>query len=145
MASVVFANGIKKLADGSIDFDTHVIRACLVKSSYNTTVNKDTHDFLNDVPSADRASSTFKVISSPTISVSASADKVFFGENIVTITFPTVANGVKCGGIVVFKSSGSTTTASPIICYDTFGSVVTADGGTVTVTVHANGLFQASY
>lgn len=145
MASTMFANGIKKLSDGSIDFDgSNVIRAVLTKSSYNTTINKDTHDFLDDVPSGDRASGTFKVIGSRTITVSPGGDKVFFAGP-ATVTYPTVTNGLKVGGVVIFKSSSGTESACPLICYCQFSANLTADGGTVTVTFNTSGIFQSAY
>src|SRR3989304_2890065 len=101
MASQFFGIAIKKVNDGTMDWDTlSAIRAVLVKSSYNTTINADTHDFLNDVPAGDRASSTFKLIGSRVVTLSATANKQFF-DGVATLTYPTVTTGLKCGGIVV--------------------------------------------
>lgn len=145
MASQFFGIAIKKLNDGTMDWDTlGSVRAVLVKSSYNSTINADTHDFLNDVPSGDRASATFKLITTRAVNISATANKQFF-DGVATLTYPTVTNGTKCGGIVIFKSSAASTTSCALFCYCQFSANVTADGGTVTVNKPTNGYFQASY
>lgn len=146
--SSMFAEGIKALNSGGVDFDTNTIKAVLMKQSFiGTTFNetaRDTWDMLNDVPAADRAKNTFTTITTADVVVDTANDDVNFAGGTVTISFPTVTNGTECGGLVIFRSQAQETT-SELICVSKFASTVTADGGKVTVTLHADGLFQASY
>jgi hypothetical protein len=144
----MFANGIKSLTNGGIDFDTDTIKAALMKQSFVATsfneTARDAWDFLNDIPDADIAKNTFKTVTTCDIVIDSTNDNVDFAGGTVSLTFPTVTNGTECGGILIFKSLAQETT-SPLICFSKFASTVTADGGTVTVTLNTNGLFRASF
>ena len=72
-------------------------------------------------------------------------DNVTFGDGTVSMAYTVVTSGVSCRGMVFFKSSSGTETVCPIISYNHFSANVTADGGTVTVTLNADGIFRASY
>lgn len=126
----------------TIDLDGATLKAVLVKNSH--TPNFDTHDFLDDIPTADRAKSTFTTISTPSVGGSATDDAVYVGSNLTTVTFASVTTGSKCSAIAIFKSSATEAT-SPLVCMCSFVASVTAGGGDVTVTVNANGILKASY
>jgi len=145
----MFATGIVSLSDGSIDFDTDTIRCVLMKKSFiGTSFNETTRDgwgFLVDIPDADIAKSgTFKAIGTNDIVIDTTNDDVNYAGGTVSATFPTVTANVVCEGIVVFKSL-ATETLSPLICVNKFSAEKTADGGTFTVNLNADGLFQASF
>lgn len=149
-ASSMFPEGIIKMTNGGVDFDTHTLRAVLVKASFaNTTLtdtNRDAFDFLNDIPSADRSkAANFVVINTADIVKDAANNNVNYAGGTVSLAFTVVTSGTSCRGIVVFKSSSGTESACPVLCYNHLAANVTADGGTVTVTLHADGLFRASY
>jgi hypothetical protein len=145
--SSMFAEGIKGLTTGLIDWDTHVIKAHLMKFSYDdvtfTESARDTHVDLADVPANDRMGDS-TTISSPNATIIAANDDVVFGSNITDITFPAVTAGTTIGGIVVFVSS-ATEGASQLICYNRFTTSVKTDDTDVKVTLNASGFFKASY
>jgi hypothetical protein len=144
----MFPEGVVRLHDGTIDFDGDAIFACLVKASFaNTTLddtNRDAFNYFDDIPAADKSSTTYKAFGTNDIRIDTTDDNVQFAEGTVSLTFPTVASGNSCRGILTYKSSGASS-ASPIICYSHFTANVTADGGTVTVNLAADGLFTLSY
>ena len=155
--STMFATGVRKLSRGSIDptaEGTHVWRACLVKKSFaNTTLTdarRDTYNDLDDIPADDISLGTVggTMTAFPTVSqdvvINAGSDHVGFGTVETTIVFPTVASGVSCRGIVIYRSA-ATGAASDLICYNHFSAEVTAQNADVTVNVAAEGLFKASY
>ena len=146
-ANGVYQNCVQGMMDGSqyVDLDTNTIRCVLLKDSH--TPNFDTHDFLNDIPAADRAKTGTgynPAVTSPQVNASNTDDSVLFGDNITSVSWTNVTSGVACSGLAVFKSSGNTT-QSPLICVCSFTASVTAGGDTVTATLNANGFFKASY
>lgn len=149
-ASVVFPNGLKKISEGTFDFDDATIRCVLVKKSFgNTTLtatNLDGFDFLDDIPSGDRSkNSAFPVLTTNDIVIDGANNHVNYGSGTTAVSFTVVTNGTSCRGVVFFKSSSGTESQCPIISYSHFNANVTADGGTVTVTLNADGIFRLSY
>jgi len=147
--SSMFAEGVRRLGNGSIDFDTHVIKAVLMRTSFaNTTftdANRDAFDFLDDIPTADRAKDgAFPTLAAADIVMDAANNNVKYADGTTTISFTVVPTSLPVRGVVIFKSSGAES-ASPVICYNHFTAAATSDGGTVTVTLNADGLFRASY
>lgn len=145
MASGMFAKGIQGLCTGRIDWDTHTIRAILVKSSYDSTPQFDTHEFVSDIPAADRADGTTAQQITGVSSIDGAGNDVEFDHNAASISFPTVTTGQRIGGIVVFKSSSTTESECPLICYNKLTANVTSDGGTFTVNFATEGIWKASY
>ncbi len=147
--SVMFAEGVKRIADGTIDLDTNVVRALLVKKSFaNTTLTetaKDTFDFLDDIPSGDRSKDQKVIVTTKDLVKSNADDKIYYAGGTTKITFTVVPNGVSCRGIVVFASLSANETGCPLISYNHFTANVTADGGSVDVNFDANGLIKFSY
>jgi hypothetical protein len=147
--STMFAEGIKAVTNGSVDWDTDVIKAVLMKESFaNTTLtdtNRDQFNALNDLPAADRADPEFATVTAD-IGISSVSDNVRYGDGTSTIEFATVSSGNVCRGIVVFMSSvGGAASDCPVLCYNHFTAAVTADGGKVQVTMAAQGIFRVSY
>lgn len=148
--SSMFPEGIIRLHNGTVDYDTgRPIRAILVLDSFLDTTfietNRDAFDFVNDIPAADRATSLFKALGTNDIVKDATNDNVNFSPGTVNLTYPTVTSGNACRGVVVFKSDTGGEATSPLLCYANFTASVAADGGTVTVTLNADGIFRVSY
>jgi hypothetical protein len=145
----MFSEGIKGLTDGTIDWDTDTIRAVLMLSSFGgttlTATNVEAFDAWADLPVADKAAGVADTNKTVTVTadiiVVSASDKLNYGDGTTTIVFATVAAGQECKGIVIYKSGGG----DQLICYNHFTSAVTADGGSVNVTIDTKGLFRVSY
>jgi hypothetical protein len=128
-ANALYDIGRQGFLDGSIDWDTAVIKVALVDSGVYT-VNLATHDFVNDIASL---ISTTAALGSKTVTagVADSADTSF-----------TAVTGAQSEALVIFQSSAVTggadvaTSAQRLIAYiDTAtGLPVTPNGGDITVT-----------
>jgi hypothetical protein len=146
----MFAEGVKGLLDGrfSLTAGGDTIKCALMKQSFvGTTFTetvRDTYNFFASIPDADIAKNTFKAIGTSGSVIDTTADDVNFASATVSVTFGSVTDTTVVGGIVVFRSA-TTEGASDLICFNKFASTTTADGGTVTVTLNADGLFQASF
>lgn len=142
MASQWFANGIQKPMTSAVTL-TSSVKAVLINSTGNATLNVDTNDFLDDILAAWRADTAFVAVSTVNAIVGAN-NHVNFGKT-QTIVFTTVTGGGQIAkGIVVFTSDATKAT-SELICYCTFTANVTPDGGNVDVTLNASGFARASY
>lgn len=138
-----YANGIKGHHDGSIDWDTSTIKGVLVRDTY--TPDFDTHDNLDDIPSAQRAGGTsFQNLNSRVINIDAANNEIEFDTDGANLVFPTVTNGHVCRAVVVFVDSGVEST-SRLISYNQLASDVVADGGSVTITIPAEGYNKITY
>ena len=140
MASAWFRKGITDLVGGNLDIDgttSHPIRAELVTSQnidFSTAVylsNVTRTDAGNnvDVPDAMRVSST----------------AFEFGAAAGTLAFTTVTADAIAKGIVIYHSADEDAAACPLIVYDEFSGSVTADGGTMTITLDGDGWGKATY
>jgi hypothetical protein len=133
MANALY-DKFKKLAlDGDIDLLVDDIKVVLVDTAtYSVDLNAD--DFLDDIPVGER------VATSSNLSSKTTTDGTFDDGNL--LTFSTVT-GDECEAVVIYKDSGVAAT-SPLIAYiDTAtGLPVTPNGGDITITWHANGIFD---
>lgn len=121
MASALYEKGREGFLDGSIDWDTDTIKACLVDTGVYT-VNLATHDFLDDLSGivATSAALTSKTV---TAGVADAAD----------VTFSAVS-GASVEAIVIYKDTGSAATSRLIAYIDTAtGLPVTPNGGDISV------------
>lgn len=153
LGNVMFAEGIRALTTGQVDFDTDTIKAILMRASFENTslteTAKDTWNFMASLPAADRADVTgggdlIKVIGTTDVVINTTNDMVNHAPGTVSLTFLSVSSGVNCHGIAIFKSA-TTEAVSELLCYNDFTTTVQGDGGTITVTLNADGLFRCSY
>jgi len=131
MANALFDLGRQGFLDGSIDWDTAVIKVALVRGY---TVNLATHQFVSDVTTAGGTLvSTTAALSGKTVAagVADAADTVFAA----------VASGAACPNLIVYQSSAVTggadvaASAQRLIAYiDTAtGLPITPNGGDINV------------
>lgn len=105
MANVLYDSGREGFLDGSIDWDTDDIRACLVLSTYTFSA---AHTVMSSITSYDNGRSASLASKTATAGVADAAD--------TTIT-ATAASA--CKAIVIFKHTGSDATARLIAYIDT--------------------------
>lgn len=109
---------------------TGTVKAALVDTG--TYTYSASHDFYNDVSSA--------VVGTPqTIGTKTYTAGTFDGDNV---TFPAVS-GATCEAIVIYIDTGNVAT-SPLVAYldsGVTGLPVTPNGGDITVTWDAAGIF----
>lgn len=131
MANSLYTQGKANLLAGNIDWDADTIKTSLVDGA-SYTPNTSTDDFYNDVSAGEAAVSSAMGSKTTTNGVADAAD----------VTFSAVASGPACEYLVVWDDTTVPTT-SPLIClYDTAtGLPVTPNGGDITVTWNASGLF----
>jgi hypothetical protein len=127
MANALYAKGREGFLDGSIDWDTNTIKACLIDfAAY--TANLATHDNLDDIPSGARFG-TPQTLGSKTVT-----DGVADAADItVTAVGP---GGTVVEAIAIWKDTGVESTSRLIALIDTLSSgamSLTLNGGDVTV------------
>ncbi len=105
MTNALFSLGREGFLDGSIDWDTDDIRAMLVKDTYTFD---DTDKFLSDIGSVDNGRSAALGTKTVTQGVADAAD-----------TTITATSAVACNALMLFKHTGSDSTARLIAYIDT--------------------------
>jgi hypothetical protein len=125
--NLMLGNGTHTL----IDWDTDTIKVCLVDSA-DYTVNLSSHQDIADVAAGAR-------VSTATLAGKAISAGVF---DCTDPSFSTVT-GDQSEALVFWKDSGveSTSTLGLYIDTVTSGLPVTPNGGNITVTINASGLF----
>ena len=120
MSSALYDKGREGFLDGSIDWDTDTIKACLVDTG--TYTFNAAHDFLDDVSGIVATSGALSG-KSATGGVADAAD----------VTFSAVS-GSSVEAIILFKDTGVAATSRLIAYIDTgTGLPVTPNGGDITV------------
>ena len=112
---------------GEFDLLNDTIKCVLVKSAYTYSA---AHDFLNDL-------STNAVGTAQTLTTPDTTDGVFSADNA---TFTAVAATTACDRVAIYKhvtNSGD----SPLIAILDLAAEVTPDGGDITLTWDAGGIF----
>jgi ApbE superfamily uncharacterized protein (UPF0280 family) len=123
MANRLYDKGREGFLDGSIDWDTDVIKAVLVDGA-DYVPDTATHDFLDDIPIAGRVA-TSAALAGKTVALGV-AD-----ANDVTLTG---VAGDPSEYIVLFKDTGSAATSRLIALIDTATNLpVTPNGGDIIV------------
>jgi predicted dehydrogenase len=121
MANALFDKGREGFLDGSIDWDTDDIKACLVDTG-TYTVDLATHDFLDDVSGIVATSGNF---ASKTVAAGVA--------DAADVTFSAVT-GATVEAIVIYKDTGSAATSRLIAYIDTgTGLPVTPNGGDISI------------
>lgn len=130
MASALFDPGREGFLDGTIDWDTAVMKAALLRSYTFSAA----HKFVSDITTAGGV----LVATSAALTTKTATSGVADGDDI---TWASVAAGAACQAILVFQSSAVTggvdvaATAQRVIAFiDTgTGLPVTPNGGDITV------------
>lgn len=122
MANALYDKGREGFLDGSIDWDTNVIKALLVDTAAYT-VNLATHDMRDDVAAGVIATSNALASKTVAAGVADAAD--------VTLT---AVSGATVEAIILFVDTGTPATSRLIAYIDTAtGLPVTPNGGDITI------------
>lgn len=133
-----FRNGILGSHATRVDLDADTVSAIFVDHADDTPVLA-TDDFMDDIASAAQvpAFTSGPALASKTIGTVAAG--VF---DAADTTFSTLS-GDASESLVIFKDTGTDTTSDLIAFWDTAtGLPLTPNGGDVTVTWNASGIFQ---
>lgn len=131
---VAYRNGVLGSHATYVDLDADTIKAVLIDHGTDTPVVA-TDDFYNDI-SAGIVGSLSSALASKTIGTVAAG--VF---DAADVTFAAVS-GSSVESVNLLKDTGSTSTSNLIAYFDTgTGLPVTPNGGDITVTWNASGIF----
>lgn len=131
MANALYANGRESFLKGEISWSADNIKAVLVDTA-TYTVNLSTDQFLSDIPSGERVSTSANLASKTTTAGTADA---------ADVTFSTVT-GDQSEALVVYQDTGVEGTSRLIAYIDTAsGLPVTPNGGDISVQWDASGIF----
>ena len=135
MANVIYNSFKKAIGDGSIDFDTDVIKVALVTSTYTPDI--DTHtDFTthitNEVVGAGYTAGG-ATLANPLITVDTTDDQAEYDGDDVTWGTSTIT----ARGAVVYAS-----VSGDLICYVDFTEDKISSAGDFTIQWHADGIFK---
>ena len=123
MANAMYDKGRQGFLDGSIDWDTDVIKCVLVDSA-DYTLDLAAHDNLDDVPAAAR------VATSGAFTTKTVADGVADADDVTLAA----VTGDPSEYIIIYKETGVETTSRLIACIDTAtGLPCTPNGGDITI------------
>lgn len=124
MASALYDKGREGFLDGSIDWDSDTIKACLIDTGAYT-VDLASHEFLSDVAGASIIA-TSGALSSKTVAAGVA--------DAADVTF-TAVTGTSVEAIIIYQDTGSSATSRLIAYLDTgTGLPVTPNGGDITIT-----------
>jgi len=131
---VAFRNGVLGSHATRVDLDADTIKAALIDHGTDTP-NVSTDDFYNDI-SAGLVGSLSSALTTKTIGTVAAG--VFDADNV---TF-TAVSGNSVESVNLLKDTGTASTSDLIAYFDTgTGLPVTPNGGDITVTWNASGIF----
>jgi hypothetical protein len=131
---VAFRNGVLGSHATRVDLDADTIKAVLIDHGTDTP-NVSTDDFYNDI-SAGIVGSLSSGLTSKTIGTVAAG--VFDADNVTS----TAVSGNSVESVNPPKDTGNTATSDLIAYFDTgTGLPVTPNGGDITVTWNASGIF----
>lgn len=131
---VSFRNGVLGSHATRVDLDADTIKAALIDHGTDTP-NTTTDDFYNDI-SAGLVGSLSSAFTSKTIGTVAAG--VFDADNITY----TAVSGNSVESVNILKDTGAGATSDLIAYFDTgTGLPVTPNGGDITVTWNASGIF----
>lgn len=132
MANAIYPKYKQALLDGdsNIDLKDGTVKVALSTASYNSA-----HDFYDDVSAS--TVGTPQTITSKTVT-----DGLF--KSTDTNTFTAVAGGSTVTALIIYIDTGSAATSRLAAFIDTSvtGFPLTTNGGDVTITWNASGIFQ---
>lgn len=127
MANGCYNKGIAQVFNGGTDLDTSDLRVLLVKTTY--TFNKD-HAFVDDGTANDPLSHEIGVsgyarqtLASKTVTQDDTNDLAYL--DATDVDFTGMASGETIGGVVLFRHTGTDTTA-PLIAFYALASIPTS-------------------
>lgn len=132
MANAIYPKYKEALLDGNanIDIDDGTVKVALVDTG--TYTYSSAHDFYDDVTG---------VVGTPqTIANTTVASGLFDGDNV---TF-TAVSGASVEALIIYVDTGVSSTSTLVAYIDTgvTGLPVTPNGGDITITWNASGIFQ---
>lgn len=129
MSSVLYPIGKKAILDASINLDTDTIKAALVDTG--TYTYSAAHDFYNDVSG---------VVGTPqTLANTTTTSGTFDADNVTY----TAVSGNTVEAIIIYKDTGNSATSNLIAYIDSgTGLPVTPNGGDITISWNASGIFS---
>lgn len=123
MANAMYAKGLEAFLTGQINWESDTIKAVLVDLNLYTP-NLNTDQFLSDIPSGARVST------SPALSSKSASNGV---ADAADVTFSAVS-GAQSEALALYKDTGDASTARLICIIDTAtGLPVTPGGGDISV------------
>lgn len=144
MASGVFNSGSTGIADGSIDYLNDTIKVMLVTDGY--TFNAD-HDDIDAVIAGEEltvsgyaggfSGAGRKTLGSKTVTNDTTNDRTKF--DAADPTAWTLATGEDVKAAIVYKHDTDDATSIPIF-YQEFAAPIPTNGGTFTLSFHADGI-----
>ena len=130
MANAIYPLYKQALLDGdaNIDLNDGTVKVALSTAAYNSA-----HDFYNDV-------SASTVGTPQTINNTTVTNGLFDGDNV---TF-TAVTGSQVTSLIIYIDTGNTATSRLVAFLDTSvtGLPVTPNGGDISITWNASGIFQ---
>lgn len=139
MPSKLYGNFLLKALNKEVDFDSDTIKVALLTSSY--TPNQDTHDYFNDVSSAEVTGTGYTAGGITLASKTATYDS---GTNVIVLDAADVtwsSSTITARYAVVYGSTGTSST-SPLIGYVDFGSDQSSTNGNFTITWDSTGIVR---
>ena len=133
MANAIYPKYKEALLDGAANIDVNdgTVKAALIDTG--TYTYSTAHDFWDDASAA--------VVGTPqTIGTTTVTGGLFDGDNV---TF-TAVSGSTCEAIIIYIDTGTPSTSRLVSYHDTgvTGLPVTPNGGDITITWNASGIFQ---
>jgi hypothetical protein len=139
MASKLYGNFLLKALNKEVDFDSDTIKVALLTSSY--TPNQDTHDYFNDVSSAEVTGTGYTAggitLSSKTATYDSATNVIVLDAADVTWSSSTITARYA----VVYDATGTAST-SALIGYVDFGSDQSSTNGNFTITWDSTGIVR---
>lgn len=133
MANAIYPKYKEALLDGSANTDVNdgTVKVALIDT--NDVAYNSAHDFYDDISAA--------VVGTPqTIANTTVTNGLFDGDNV---TF-TAVSGDQCEALIIYIDTGVAGTSRLVAYIDTgvTGLPVTPNGGDITITWNASGIFQ---
>ena len=131
MPNGLYAKGKEALLNGDVDWLVDDIRYVLVDAA-DYAVNLSTHASLADIPSVARVATGSALTSKTSNGGVADAADVSLSA----------VSGDQSEALVIYKHTGTESTSTLLAYIDTAGGLpATPNGGPITVTWHASGIF----
>jgi len=127
-----------KAVTGDTAAPTGTLRGAFMATTY--TQNQETHQFWNDISSSIAAGTTKRAVSGIAINVDTANNRVEIDFTDVSETPVTAVTNQ----FVLFMDTGDNST-SPLIAQGALSTTLSPVGGTLTLTVNAEGLAAINY
>ena len=128
-ALTIYNSAIFNEAKGLIDYDTDTVYAMLVGEGY--TVDKDAHDYRNDITSEPTGAGYTSGGASVSVTVTQDNTNDRTDITLGAVSWPT--STLVARGIVYYKRRGGASSADELICHVDFGSTFSTVADTFNV------------